>query len=78
MTHIIEHKITGVKLAEDGSKLEVFTRYPSNTFVGIQLAPDRIFKDVYIIQDNKIVLSETIEGSIKPSVVIPEEITFPK
>ena len=71
-------KIVSVTLNEQG-ELEVIKQYASNSMYTCnppRPVPDTVVKEVYHVEDGKIVYKETIQGKHTPSSVVPETIEF--
>jgi hypothetical protein len=68
-------KIISVTLVN--GKLEVIRKIPSNLMYGNGLStPDSVFKDIYGVKGDEIVLEQTIQGKHTPPQNIPEKIEF--
>ena len=74
--YMIEERITSANLVD--GKLEVIRRIPSNMVLcnGFSVA-DTVFKDIYVVEDGKIVLDKTVKGVVTPEKSTPEVIEFP-
>ena len=63
----------------DRGEIEVIRRYPSTmryACIPPRMAPDRIVKEIYSVQDGVIALSETIDSTHSPVYTVPETIEF--
>ena len=72
-----EIEIISAELVE--GELHIVCREPSNLVYAVypsRNAPDKVWKEIYVSDGEKIVLKEMIEGKHTPSKTLPETFTF--
>lgn len=75
-----KEEIISVSLENDGFEMHVVKRIKSNAMHACnppRPVPDRVFKEVYIVEEGKINLFKTIKGTHIPKRMVNEEIIFP-
>jgi hypothetical protein len=71
-----QHTILRAGLEENGT-LEIVRKYPSNMSYGNgEPCPDEVIKEIYAVQEGKIVLKEEVRGKHTPARYMPESIDF--
>jgi len=74
-----KHKVVSFTHRKEANKIEIVFREPSTTMFRTnppQQAPDRVWKEVYGVEDGVITLIQTIEGKVAPPQNTPETISF--
>jgi len=72
-------KVVSFTRIKEANRIEVVFREPSTTMFFTdppQQVPDRVWKEVYGVEDGVITLIQTIEGKVVPPQNTPETISF--
>jgi len=73
------HKIVSVTISDDKQSVIIVRQYPSkaNQASGKPF-PDYVYKEIYTIENGKLIHKETIEGTHTPAHYVQETICFSK
>lgn len=70
------HKVIAAEVRDE--YVVIIRQYPSNTVnANGQPVPDRIIKEIYMVEGDRLVLKSEVEGVHTPSHYVQEKISFP-